>query len=194
MSVIFALLCALFASLVLASHRGVRALTQRRAGRASGYLGAAASAARRADATALAALAPSSTHLGSALTAALEARAAGGRPSLAVREQLISTRALAANVLTPLRGGATLGSALGLAGALLAYLAGPPETFPLEQLEQGGIELARMGRAALSIVAGLGVHAYGMQAYAALRRDAREILSELGELEEIVAGAEEIGA
>jgi hypothetical protein len=159
LSVLLALLAALFVSLVIISFRAVRSLTGEGAGESRAYLSALARAVRDGDDRALDALASDGSSLGKALAAALDTRRQGGRARLAVREEVIAARARATRALLPLRLGATLGSVLGLLGALAAYLAPAPESFPLAQLTAGTLEMDVMGRAALSIVCGLGVHA-----------------------------------
>jgi hypothetical protein len=185
---ISALLAGLFAVVVGSSFRAVRSIVGEGGVDGRMFMKALRSAVEQDDRSALDALSTGSAFLPSALRAAIESRSEGGRAGLAARAVSIEARDRASRALLPLRFGATLGSVLGLLGALFAYLGPRPESLPLELLERGAMELAILGRAALSLVAGLCVHAYAMQAYVALRRDAGVLLGDLAALCDIVAG------
>jgi hypothetical protein len=185
--VILALLAGLFVFVLVVSFRAVRVLVGEGGLEARAFFDALGRALERDHGGALAALAEGDAYLERALGAGLSAKREGGRAALGAREVAIEARQSASRALTPLRIGATLGSVLGLLGALYVYMMPPPEALPLAWLERGAMEMAVMGQAALSLLAGLGVHAYAIQAYSALRGDAAGLLRDLAALHDILA-------
>jgi hypothetical protein len=184
--VIVPLLAALFVVVVVVSHRAVSTFVGGGV-ESRTFLRALGAALEEGDTRALEVLGSGEGALARGLRAALESRREGGRASLGAREVAIEARDQASRVLMPLRMGATLGSVLGLLGALVVYLGPRPEALPLELIEQGALELDVLWRAALSLLSGLCVHAYAMQAYVTLRRDARALLEDLASLRDAVA-------
>jgi hypothetical protein len=174
-------LAALFVVVVVVSHRAVSSWVCGGAG-AQAFLRALGAAIEAGDARTLDVLASGESQLARALLRALESRREGGQATLGAREVAIEARERASRSLMPLRLSATLGSVLGLIGALFVYLGPRPEALPLELIEHGAMERDVLFRAAASLVSGLCVHAYAMQAHVALRRDAKALMEALSAL------------
>lgn len=186
MIVVLALLGALFVAALVVSFRATSVITGR-GGPRKPLMSALERALVTDHSAALTRLAEGESYFSQVVSAALEARGEGGRAELGARAAAVEIRHRVTIPLDRLRVIASLGSMLGLLGALLAFLEPVPESMPIALLEEGALQFHRMTRAAISMAAGLAVHAYARQAYAALRVDVEAVTKTLSELCDLFA-------